>query len=228
MYNNIIIIPYRDRKKHLEYFIENTIPLIDKHLPNTLVLVVEQNKGKLFNRGALLNIGFKEYEKTTKYFFTHDVDLNPTEKFINEYYSKEVDNSSILGLYTSGWNTLGGIIKVQDDVIQKINGFPNDVWGWGTEDKALQNRSEFYQIKKITCLLDNKSHPQYILRFDDINDKDSCNLSKNTAKHYHHFKNMNNEEKVKEIMSSGLSNLEYKVIDRRKLHDIVECIKVDI
>ena len=36
--------------------------------------------------------------------------------------------------------------------IQKINGFPNDVWGWGTEDKALQNRTEYYNIKKITNL----------------------------------------------------------------------------
>ena len=39
---------------------------------------------------------------------------------------------------------MGGIIKIKDSIIHKINGFPNDVWGWGTEDKALQNRTEYY------------------------------------------------------------------------------------
>ena len=60
-----------------------------------------------------------------------------------------------MGIYTSHCNTLGGIIKLNDKTIQKINGFPNNIWGWGTEDKALQNRAEFYNIKKIT-LLTNK------------------------------------------------------------------------
>ena len=54
MFDNVIIIPYRDREKHLEYFIENSVPLIEKYLPNTKILVVEQNIGKLFNRGMLL------------------------------------------------------------------------------------------------------------------------------------------------------------------------------
>ena len=49
-YDNVIIIPYRNRKKHLDYFIENTVPLIEKVMPNTLVVVIEQEDGKLFNR----------------------------------------------------------------------------------------------------------------------------------------------------------------------------------
>ena len=34
MLDNVIIIPYRAREKHLEYFIENTVPLLQKHMPN--------------------------------------------------------------------------------------------------------------------------------------------------------------------------------------------------
>ena len=70
MYDNIIIIPFRNRDTHLEYFINNTVPLIQKYLPNSKVVVIEQNEGKLFNRGMLLNIGFKEYENKTNYFYT--------------------------------------------------------------------------------------------------------------------------------------------------------------
>ena len=80
MYENIIAIPFRNRDEHLEYFITNTVPLIQEHLPNSKVIVIEQNEGKLFNRGLLLNIAFKEYKNKTNYFFTHDVDINPTKK----------------------------------------------------------------------------------------------------------------------------------------------------
>ena len=144
MYENIIAIPFRNRDRHLEYFIKNTVPLLQQHLPNTKVVVIEQTDGKLFNRGALLNIAFKEYQNKTRYFFTHDVDLNPTKKMIEEYYIKEVNNTDVLGIYTSQCNTLGGIIKINNSTIHKINGFPNDIWGWGIEDKILQNRAEYY------------------------------------------------------------------------------------
>ena len=89
MYENIIIIPYRDRETHLEYFIKNTVPLIQEYLPNSKIVVIEQNEGKLFNRGMLLNIGFKEYQNKTRYFFTHDVDMNPSLEIIKRIYTKE-------------------------------------------------------------------------------------------------------------------------------------------
>ena len=66
MYENIILIPYRNRERHLKYFIDNSVPLIEKYLPNTKVVVIEQEEGKEFNRGCVLNVGFKEYENNTK------------------------------------------------------------------------------------------------------------------------------------------------------------------
>jgi len=228
MYENIIIIPYRHREKHLEYFIKNTIPLFQKYLPNTKVVVVEQNDGKLFNRGAVLNVGFKEYQNKTKYFFTHDVDINPTEKSIKEYYVKEVGEGNVMGIYTSQCDTLGGIIKINDSTIHKINGFPNDIWGWGNEDKALQNRTEYYNINKITNLTNKYEHPEYILRFNDVDDRESSNINKNWYNNYVLFNKLNNEQKEGLIMSSGLNNLEYTVIERKMIHNIVELIKVDI
>jgi hypothetical protein len=228
MYENIIAIPFRQRDGHLEYFIKNTIPLLEEHLPNTKVVVVEQNKGKLFNRGMLLNVAFKEYENKTIYFFTHDVDINPTKKCIEEHYIQDVNDSDVLGIYTSQCNTLGGIIKMKNSTIHKINGFPNDIWGWGTEDKALQNRAEYYNIKKITNLTDKVEHPLYLIRFNDVNDRELKNISQNTNKHYTKFNTLNNEQKIQEIMSSGLNNLKYTILERKMIHDMVELIKVEI
>ena len=89
MYENIIAVPFRNRNVHLEYFIKNTVPLLQEHLPNSKVVVVEQNKGKLFNRWALLNVAFKEYENKTNYFFTHDIDISPSLEIIKTIYTKE-------------------------------------------------------------------------------------------------------------------------------------------
>ena len=228
MYENIIAIPFRNRDKHLEYFIKNTVPLFQEHLPNSKVVVVEQKEGKLFNRGALLNVAFNEYKSKTKYFFTHDVDINPTKKCIEEHYTKEVNDTDVLGIYTSCCNTLGGIIKINDQTIQKINGFPNDVWGWGTEDKALQNRAEYYNITKLTNLTNRTEHPKYLLRFDDVNDRETKHVSQNTNKHYHRFQQLNREQKLQEIMSSGINNLAYTILERKQIHDMVELIKVDV
>jgi hypothetical protein len=228
MYQNVIVIPYRNRKTHLDYFIKNTVPLLQEFLPNTRVVVVEQNEGKLFNRGAVLNVGFKEYKDKTKYFFTNDVDLNPTKKCIQEHYTKEVDDTDALGIYTAQCNTLGGIIKVTNDTIHKINGFPNDIWGWGVEDKALQNRAEYYEIKKITNLTNKVQHPLYILRFDDVNDRDSSLTKENQYKYYNIWSKLNNKEKNQHIMNSGLNNINYTILERKMIDEIVEIIKVEI
>lgn len=230
MYENIIAIPFRDRDKHLDYFIKNTVPLLEEHLPNTKVVVVEQNKGKLFNRGMLLNVAFKEYKNKTKYFFTHDVDINPTKKCIEEHYIKVVNEEEVLGILTSPCSTLAPIIKIKNSIIHKINGFPNDIWGWGTEDKALQNRSEYYNInKRITFINNNKSlMNDYFICFNDVNDRERKYTSQNTNKHYIQFKSLNNEQKVQEIMSSGLNNLKYTILEKKIINDMVEVIKVEI
>ena len=117
MYDNIIVIPYRNRKKHLDYFISNTVPLIQEHLPNSKVVVIEQDNDKLFNRGKILNCGFKEFFNKTKYFIPHDVDNNPTRDTIINHYYPNVDDTCVKGIFTSPCDSLGGIIKISCDNI---------------------------------------------------------------------------------------------------------------
>ena len=47
---NVLIIPYRNRKPHLDYFLQNTLPLLNKNMEKVEVIVVEQGEGTLFNR----------------------------------------------------------------------------------------------------------------------------------------------------------------------------------
>jgi hypothetical protein len=230
-YQNVILIPYRNRKEHLELFIKNAIPLFENYLKPFKLVIIEQEQGNLFNRGMLLNIGFNEYKGKSNYFFTHDVDIIPTEKGVNELYTKtDTINTGIIGIYNSYCNTLGGIIKFTSDSFIKINGFPNNFWGWGVEDKALQNRTQFINISINKNILNNDNNRfNYFTIKNDIDDRkknDSFHLKTNFE--YDVFNTLKKEEQYKHIMSSGLNNLEYKIINRENLGDNIEIIKVSI
>ena len=224
MYENIIAIPYRNREKHLEYFITNTVPLIQKYLPNSKIVVVEQNEGKLFNRGAVLNVAFKEYKNKTKYYFTHDVDINPTKEAVQGIYTR--DNIDIYRIYSAHQMSLGGVIKVQHDTMINVNGFPNYIWGWGIEDRALYFRS----IIKQHMIVTNNDKKTFKIH----SHKSNAHSYKNEKRSYSeiwskaNIDKLDDEQKDEMIMSSGLNNLEYTIIERKMIHDIVELIKVDI
>jgi hypothetical protein len=58
-----IIVPYRDREKHLEEF-KKRMSRYFKNLDIPYeIIIVHQDNAKLFNRGMLLNIGFTHAEK---------------------------------------------------------------------------------------------------------------------------------------------------------------------
>lgn len=228
MYENIIIIPYRNRRKQLDYFIEHSVPILEKCMTKTKIVVIEQSEGKLFNRGCLLNIGFKEFKSQTNYFITHDVDINPTELLVQTKYNDIPQENEVMGIFTSVCDTLGGIIKISSENIHKINGFPNNFWGWGAEDKALQNRAELYGVRKTKFLLNDKSNKsKYLLRFDDINDRNPVNNSRNYGSCVQ-FKKLCREEQVKRTLKSGLNNVEYTILSKTDVHPLVQIIKVEI
>lgn len=223
MYDNIIIIPYRNREAHLDYFIKNTVPLIQKYLPNSKIVVIEQNEGKLFNRGMLLNIGFKEYESKTNYFFTHDVDMNPSIEVIKNIYSnKNIDMYRIKKVHNE---SLGGIIKVKHNIIFNINGFPNNIWGWGIEDRALYYRC---YIKNIN-ISDNNNQSFKVIPHIPNHEKyvgEKQQISDMWRKPY--IDKLDEKDKENLVMASGLNNVIYTILERKNIHDIVEVIKVDI
>ena len=234
---NIILIPYRDRKEHLDYFIKHTLPILKKYLFPLKIIIIEQNNQKLFNRGKLLNAGFLEYFKEGTYFFTHDVDLNPYEKTIEEIYTKIPKQDEIIGIYTSGCDTLGGIIKFHKNTFQKINGFPDNFWGWGVEDKALQNRAAFFHINTEKYYKDNEinkhdhfklfeQHTEYPGR-GGVNDPNTEKLLEKSMIEYDHFKEWSIEQQKQRIFKNGLNTMKYLISKKEIIDDTIEWIYVD-
>ena len=222
---NTILIPYRNRPAQLTYFLNNSYPLLKKNLEELEILVIEQVEGKQFNRGKILNIGFNESE--SDYYFTHDVDINPLEEIIKTLYNKEVLCNDIMGIYTSPW-TLGGIIKFRSSTYENINGFPNNFWGWGSEDKDLQNRAEFKSINVVKNILNMGPEKDQYFKIFDTYVRDKSNLKIHHKFVYDLWKNTSIEDKKKYIENNGLSTLNYKIIKEEILMDNVKKITVDI
>jgi len=230
IYEQIIIIPYRNRKAHLDIFINNAVPLFRKYLSPFKVVVVEQSDdGRLFNRGKILNVGFNEYKDKTKHIFTHDVDICPKDRCVSQLYNK-IYSTDIMGIYTSYWDTLGGIIRLDVDTFEHINGYPNTYWGWGAEDKALQNRAETYGKTISKNMLSNDPNRyDYFTIYDDIKDNvHNDDFEFRQMFEYEFFQQLGHDSKVRCCRSSGLNNLEYTVIDRYDLDIDVDYIMVKI
>jgi hypothetical protein len=155
----IIIVPFRDDSSHkrleqLKKFKEFFDPLFKYE-------IVYQEDDKLFNRGLLLNKGFLN-NQNYDYFIFHDVDLIPDSDLIKTYY--EYPEKPIhIGYKGQRWSTnekfIGGVLSINKDDFIKVNGFPNDFWGWGGEDDALSNRLRINNISvvrpkhgSVTCL----------------------------------------------------------------------------
>jgi len=222
MYENIILIPYRNREEHLNYFIKNACPLIKTHMEKTKIVVIEQEEGKLFNRGKLLNVGFKEFYNQTKYFITHDVDIIPKKEALHIYNN---ENSDIIRIFNPHKYSLGAITKISNDSINKMNGFPNHIWGWGIEDRALFYRAnilnismnDMYNHKEEFTFLEHKSNAHTY-------SGEKKNISDLENKIFNHA---SYEEQLSHIMESGLNNLEYQILDKTVFEDY-EFIKVSI
>lgn len=125
-----IIVPYRNRPDHLAQF----IPHMNKFLPEAKIIVVEQADNKEFNRGKLLNVGVKELEADTDYYYCfHDVDKLP----IKGNYSYPDTPRQIAPNPHQTYSYFGGVTLFNKKDFVNVDGFINTFWGWGGEDNEL-------------------------------------------------------------------------------------------
>jgi predicted glycosyltransferase involved in capsule biosynthesis len=147
-----LIVPFRNRDNQLNEFIE----FMNGYLYgfNYKIFIIEQSDdSRKFNRGQLLNCGF-EYAKKwgADNFIFHDVDLLPSEELKQYYISKPkipIHIASVWNRYGNNPKYFGGIVAFNYKDFKKINGYPNNYWGWGGEDDALFKRTiRFFKIFK--------------------------------------------------------------------------------
>jgi hypothetical protein len=161
----IFVVPYRDRKEHLEHFTSQMKIVLEDYDPaDYRFLFAHQCDKRTFNRGAMKNIGFiaaktmypNDYKNIT--FVFNDVDCIPVRKDLIVYETRQ----GIIKHFYGFTYTLGGIFSITGGDFERLNGFPN-FWGWGYEDNMMQKRAErgrividrstFFNINDITNII---------------------------------------------------------------------------
>ena len=203
-----IIVPYRDnkyqdRKTQLEQFIKH----FHDYIKNLDIYIIEQSDdGNKFNRGCLLNCGYDiAKKKNYDMYIFHDVDLLSPNSIKNIYTYKSNKPIHIASLWTEKYNYVnffGGITSFDSNTYKKINGYPNNFFGWGGEDDALFNRLKFNKIK----IYNLKSLDNIVI--NEIEHKNTKEIAElvNTQTKYDIYNDKT------QWQNNGLSNLKYKII----------------
>jgi hypothetical protein len=178
----VYIVPYRDRKEHLEFF-KTYLPHVD---PGTdyRVLVVHQCDQRPFNRGAMKNIGFlavkqlypDTYKDVTLIF--NDVDIMPYKEGVFH-----TDTGGGVVRHNYGYTScLSASFVIKGRDFEACGGFPN-FWTWGLEDFFIQervlrvglkiDRSRFHPVghKAVLQFFDGITRPVSTLNVDALRRK---------------------------------------------------------
>jgi hypothetical protein len=148
-----IIVPYRDRAKHLQLFVPHIAAFFSraaKHVGGKIsITIVEQEHGLEFNRGFMNNIGYALSKDECDYVCFHDVDFMSISADYSEpngftpiaWYGAErrIDPRNFVVVERVEF-FFGGVVLFRKDDFEKVNGYANAYWGWGFEDKDIFNR----------------------------------------------------------------------------------------
>ena len=169
-----IILPYHDRFDQLHEFLK----AINEYFKNNqsidyYIIIVEQDDQKLFNRGMLLNIGFKYAEEFgCDYVVFHDVDMIPINvdysysskplQLANEFVESDKMQRIVFDEY------FGGVTLFTIEDFKKINGYSNKYWGWGYEDNDLLLRCKKAGIKLDKLQIKNQGNYIKSVKFNGV------------------------------------------------------------
>jgi hypothetical protein len=114
-------------------------------------------------------------------------------------------------------NFLGGILSISIEDLKKVNGFPNEFWGWGGEDDALRYRLKIKKIEVYQPTLRNEG----IKELEHVDTK-----SKQEWKNMNKWEDMENERK--NPTKDGYKQTKYSIVNTEKITPNIQKITVDI
>ena len=248
--NIAIISVYRDngngeRKRELNIFIKLMEQLMEPYCNFKIFIIEQSDDGELFNIGKLKNIGFHiansmKNSQFDNYIFS-DIDTIPDYDLMPYLLGgfKYPIALAIRGTRYMNANGgegngkgngkdkifLGALLGFDGVLFEKINGYPNNIYGWGGEDFMLEGRilnsgiGTIYYPKKGSII--DLEETVEMKTINIVKEKTSI-VKKEMLKYEKMY------EDLKSWKDNGLSNLNYKVIENKNLLDNVFLIKVDL
>lgn len=129
MDNVTIIVPYRNRREHRKEF----VPAMKAYLPDADIYLIEQENGKPFNQGKLINVGVLIINP---YFFVaHNVDIIPTDVD----YSPTHGITQLASSEIQFFDYLSGATMFSKDAFIKCGGYNNDYFHRAEDNELMFN-----------------------------------------------------------------------------------------
>ena len=208
----IVLLSYRSRgvqtfrRAQLIKMIDNTLCHFKNNNIECRIVIAEQNNDEKFNRGFLLNVAFLESKVfNCKNYFHMNVDyyFDLTRKI-----PKDILNpSGFIELFKPPYPVLGSACVFDSDSYELINGFPNDLEGWGGDDWAIYNRIKARHIK----LLKTPNHICNSGIITEINNQFCVDQSNNEKNIRLSFRN--------DIATNGINSIHYKIDGHGEFHN---------
>lgn len=224
------------KRKFIDFFANH--PLSNKFD----IFIIEQAKDlDKFNIGKLKNVGFDiatQKNPDYDYFIFTDIDAIP-DKQLFPYYLKKINGFASLAIEGTRYMTrkeskktnkqfFGMTCGINKKTFMRINGYPNNFWGWGGEDDSLgirlnQTNSKYYEPKKGS-IIDTEENTQK--KQINVKDKVAYLQSENLMENVKMEKTMN---EINIWKDNGLNTLHYKLIDTNKTeHKNINVYVVDL
>jgi len=212
----IILISYRARgiqhirREQLTITLNNFKSYFEINNMKYKVIISEQNNDNKFNRGFLLNVAFLEAEKNfnfSKQYLHMNVDcaFNLSRKYPLQLLDFD---KGIIDLHKyHELPTLGPACIFDADSYKLINGFPNDLEGWGGEDWAIYNRIIKNNLNVI--MLDGISNSGFIVEDTNIYWKNDASINNHNV-----MLALRDDFKY-----NGLNSIKYKLEGFGEFHD---------
>lgn len=132
-----ILVPFRDRFDELLQFAPHMQKFLQQQNIPHHIFILNQVDRYRFNRASLINVGFLYTKLNYDYIAMHDVDLLPLNSQLRYDYPKDgpfhVAAPELHPKYH--YKTfVGGILLVNREHFEKMDGMSNNYWGWGLED----------------------------------------------------------------------------------------------
>lgn len=221
-----IVIPFRDREAHLAALLPPLTTMLEQQGVRHRILVVEQESGRLFNRGKLINVGMHFAADCSDYYCIHDVDAVPLVadyrcpsqplRLVNKIHTEQ-------GIEMRTDYYLSGAVSVRKEQAFAAGGFSNDYWGWGKEDDDF-----FFRLLLAGCLC----FYDMLGEFRDLpNPKSQQVVRKSPSTPPHVRENRKRRSQLLrgqvDPMRDGLATLTYEVLAQEQ-HEAYEKILVRI
>jgi hypothetical protein len=210
-----IVVPYRDRAEHLKSFLPHVATYferdkLDCHIAVS-IHVIEQAGRAPFNRGLVINCGYRLVHDSVDYVCFHDVDYMPI--WADYAWSPQPARLIWHGLrLQEDWERFFGAVVLFDNAaFERVNGYPNAYWGWGPEDLELGMRCNLaglgFERRDGTYIALHHKHAGFA----------APGIYNEEARRTHAVWARRRDNLAAVAATDGLSTIEFKLLEQRRL-----------